>query len=119
MKKSIFRLLFTAIFALGFTAAVFSQDKKTIYYSSLWIKGREIKAQTNSSPKSQEELNKLFNFNSFVDFPNDSISRKYKKIINKKSSLFVVYLSKEYDEKEHLSIERAFFKSNLPNKKMI
>jgi len=119
MKKSIFRLLFTAIFALGFTAAVFSQDKKTIYYSSLWIKGREIKAQTNSSPKSQEELNKLFNFNSFVDFPNDSISRKYKKIINKKSSLFVVYLSKEDDEKELLSIERGVFKANLTNKKMI
>ena len=121
MKFSIPRLLLITTILIGFNNFTFSQQNNLTFKDYLWIKGIQNNNSTIDSIEFQSEdwLKKQFNFNPIVDFSKDTILKKYKNIVNKKSSLFVVFRSKSNEEIQLTAIERGTFKSTLSNKKMI
>ena len=121
MKFSISQLLLTTIILIGFNNFMFSQQENLTYKDCLWIKGIESNSGTMDSLKlkSEDILKKQLNFNPIVDFSKDKILKKYKNIVTKKSTLFVVFKSNEEAENILLTIQRGSFKATLSNKKII
>ena len=119
MKISITQLLFTIIILLGFNSYMFSQVKSSLLKDCLWIKGSEANIiSADSLNISADLLKKTLNFNPIVDFSKDNISKKYKNLITKKGSLFVVFKSNHTDENILLTVQRANIKATLTNIKM-
>jgi hypothetical protein len=120
MKFSISQLLLTAFILIGFNNFMFSQQKNLTFKDCLWIKGIENNSTIDSIKlKSEDLLKKQLNFNPIVDFSKDKILKKYKNIVTKKSTLFVVFKSNEVAENGLLTIQRGSFKATLNNKKII
>jgi len=120
MKISTTQLLFTLTFLVGLNGFIFSQVKTSFLKDCLWIKGNEANAFSVDSINSNSEnlLKKTLNFNSVVDFSKDKINKKYKNLITKKGSLFVVFRSNHEDENILLTVQRGITKSILTTKKM-
>lgn len=121
MKISISLFLITISFLLGCGDAAFSQEKKSFFDGSLWIKGNELNAKSASkvNPNTDKELNKYFNFNPIVDFSKNEILKNNNNIIKKQSSLFVVFRSTAEEENNLLKIERGPFSASLSTKKIV
>lgn len=120
MRSANFKLLLAIILFFCYGGNVFSQVKKTLFNNCLWIKNENQVVKNESNLINQElELKKYFNFNPAVDFSKDKIVKKYKNLVTKNSSLFVVFKSASKEENNLLSIERGSFKSSLSNEKIV
>lgn len=122
MKNTIFKFVFGFILSVLSTNLVFSQEHKNILKDALWLKPIESNQIINIKLENSNDENfnnKYFNFNPIIDFSRDKVLKKYKNIVNKKSSLFIVFKSKSNEEIQLTAIERGAFKSTLSNKKMI
>lgn len=121
MKIYFSLFLLTTTFLLGFGDAAFSQEKKSFFDGSLWIKGTESNPKTayKLNPDNEKEINKYFNFNPIVDFSKNEILKKHNNLIKKKSSLFVVFRSSSSEENNLLKIERGPFKASLTTTKLL
>ena len=112
------KILIAFFITFSFTNT-FSQSKTTFCDNCLWIKGKE---QTNSSTINIEVIeeikNSQLNFNPTIDFKNDKILNKYKNLVTKKFTFFIVLKSLAKDEKLLLSFNRSSSKSSLSNTKM-
>lgn len=114
-----FHRIFTLSFLLFIGNNAFSQEKNHSK-NYFWIKNQESKSERNkNSSNDEEDSKKYFNFNPVVDFAKNKIEKKYKKIITKNASFFVVYKSDTNQENILILMERGSFKSSLSNKKLI
>ncbi len=109
------------IFFLVNTFSLFSQDFDVLRKNTLWIKSNDSLVLNSLNSKLNEELdlNKFFNYNPYVNFSKDKILKKYKNIVTKSFSLFVVFKSSTREENILLSLERGSYKSTLSNKKVV
>ena len=64
------------------------------------------------------KLTNQFNFNPIINFSKDKTDRRYKNIVSKNSSLFIVLKSDSNEENTLLTLERGTFKISLSNKKI-
>ncbi|MBY0486141.1 MAG: hypothetical protein K2P85_02965, partial [Flavobacteriaceae bacterium] len=121
ITSSLAKLFFTCTIYFCCVTIIFSQEKKTLLNGCLWLKGVEYKTENYTTPVNEEELalRKYFNYNPCIDFSKDEILKKYKNLITKSSSLFVVFKSSSREETILLSMERGSFKATLSNKKML
>lgn len=109
LKTCVISLLFFFQFSLA-------QQQQEILGSTLWIKNQE--QVLNSANTEEMALKNYFNFNPVIDFSKSGSLKTIKNIVNKQSSLFVVFKSSEDQENGVLSIERPGFKAFLTNKNM-
>jgi hypothetical protein len=117
MKYSISQLFQTFIVLAFFCNYTFSQEKKSFFDGYLWIKGTDNKEKINNLQES--ELRKQFNFNPIIDFSKDKVLKKYKNLVSKNSSLFLVFKSTSNEENILFSLERGSFKAYLSNQKVV
>lgn len=107
-------------FLFFYSINVFSQEKDSFFNDCLWVKANNSIIRSNQKVNNKEsELKNCFNFNSIVDFSKDKIERKYKNLVTKNSSLFVVLKSDSKEENILLSLERGSFKTSLSNQKIV
>mgnify|MGYP000496981623 CR=1 FL=1 len=98
-KYIITRFLFTIALILCYCDTTLSQVKHLPKDGSLSIKGKE-KSDSHLSNESEQHLQNYLIYNPKVDFSRDTILKKYKNIVGKKASLFVVLKCKSKEEKQ-------------------
>ncbi len=111
-KKCIFFALFFIVFI---SSTLFSQSKKEIFGSTIWLK-TETK---NSDTKLETKTSELLNFNPQINLLDESFSKKIKNSIQKQSSLFLVFKTDNKDETNFILLERTNFKTLITSKKII
>lgn len=108
------KYLFCIVLFLCFTA-IYSQEKKQILNSALWIKSPDIpQTQLDGRAINQEKgLKNYFNFNPIIDFTKDKIKKDFKNLVKNESTLFVVIKSPSKEDNAVLvmqkGIEKIFF----------
>jgi hypothetical protein len=131
--KNTLTLLILLVFAFSFGQRLTSNQTKraicldctekstTFCNDCLWIKGSEIDETTEDSlnNKNEDHLKKQLNFNPVINFSKDKILKKYKNVVNKKSTLFIVFKSNEKIENNLMTIQSERFKAILNNKKLL
>jgi hypothetical protein len=99
---------------------IHSQERKEVFNSALWIKN-EARPRSSSGDailKSEQELKKYFNFNPIIDFSKDNLRNKFRNIVKKQSTVFVVFENASRDENPILSIEVGGIKTQFTSKKI-
>jgi len=112
---------FSLLAVLLCNSMLFAQENSSFFDGYLWIKGSETEIKVNPTVPNLEalKLKKYLNFNPSVDFSKDSVSRKYKNLVSKSSSLFIVFKCNSKEENLLFSLERGSFKSRLSNQKIV
>lgn len=83
--------LFSIIFILiSFNTKMYSQESKFYLNGCLWLKNSE-KGNGITELTRDSVFNNNFNFNPIIDFSKEDIAQKYKNIVTKEGSLFVVF----------------------------
>jgi hypothetical protein len=120
-KQSVFNPVFIySVILLCFFSCISAQEKKDIYSSSIWIKGvNPPESGINDENLSREnELAKYFNFNPGIDFTKDKIQKKFKGVIEKSSSLFIVFKSDGKDPVDLFSLKNGSSLTTVSNQKI-
>lgn len=120
MKSLNFKLFLAFISLFFYGGNAYSQEKKSLFKDCLWIKNEksEIKSVSHLT-NDDNDLKRYFNFNPVVDFSKDKIVKKYKKIVTKTSSLFVVFKSASKEENILFLMERGSFNASISNQKIV
>lgn len=114
MKASYVKLILCLIICLGVNMSTYSQYKLEKIQNLLWLKGVLVDTIVDKNLETNQH-----NYNPIIDFYKDSIQKKYKNLIEKKSNLFIVYKSNLKSENNLFSIERDLFKIDISNKNFI
>ncbi|WP_291151828.1 T9SS type A sorting domain-containing protein [Flavobacterium sp. UBA7680] len=113
------KYVFNTILFLCFTT-IYSQEKKQILDSGLWIKSSDtpLKKPSDSTLNKERALKKHFNFNPVVDFTKDKIKKNFKNIVKKESTLFMVIKSPSKEDNTVLIMEKGGDKTFFTTKKI-
>ena len=106
---------FALIFILFICTTLFSQSKKEIFGSTIWLKTEN----NNFDTKLETKTSGLLNFNPQINLIQESFTKKIKNSIQKQSSLFLVFKTDNKDETNLILLERTNFKSLITSKKII
>ncbi len=109
------RFFIASIYFLFISFTLFSQSKKEIFGSTIWLKTDN----NNSDSKLETKTSELLNFNPQINLNQESFSKKIKNSIQKQSSLFLVFKTYSKDETNFILLERTNFKSLITSKKII
>lgn len=111
--------LFSVIFLLlSFNTKMYSQESKFYLNGCLWLKNSE-KGNGITELIRESEFNNNFNFNPIIDFSKKEIAQKYKNIVTKEGSLFVVFKSNSKEENVLFSLNKGTLKTTITNKKLV
>ena len=121
MKKTTLTLFLFTYVSILFNNNANAQSVDKIYGSTLWI--CQNNATTDSLQKQINNTNTqipyLLNFQKPIKLKEFKISQKNHNLINKESSLFVVFQSSNKDENELLMMQVSNYKATLSNQKIV
>lgn len=112
MKCSKFKLLtILTLINCSFLNA-FSQETSSFFKEGLWIKSKSSDTITNGE---ENRENNYLNFNEFIDFSKNKSSKRFKNLVSKSSSLFIVFKSISEEEISILSLKFGSSKTLISN----
>ncbi|MEO8235767.1 MAG: T9SS type A sorting domain-containing protein [Flavobacterium sp.] len=109
--KSTFKFCLLSIL---FSQILFSQENKTIYESTVWIKNN-----TDYSKNESSQNNLFFNFNKVIPFSSGIITKKIKNCSINEMSLFLVYKSSNEEEQNLIQLQKGKNKTFISSKRII
>jgi hypothetical protein len=109
--KSTFKFCLLSIL---FSQILFSQENKTIYESTVWIKNN-----TDYSKNESSQNNLFFNFNKVIPFSSGVITKKIKNCSINEMSLFLVYKSSNEEEQNLIQLQKGKNKTFISSKRII
>lgn len=119
MKYSVSQLFQTFIVFIFFCNYTFSQENKSFLNNCLWIKGNCEEPKEIFNKDLHIKLINQFNFNPIINFSKDKIAQKYKNLVTKNASLFMVFKSSSKEENILFSLERGSFRTSISNQKIV
>lgn len=111
MNRLVFLFISTVI-----TFAASAQQNNELLKNSVWLKKN---IQDTVSAKRAKSVQNLLNFNEHLNVKQQEGRQAYKSVVNRQSSLFVVYKTADDKENDLLLLQAGVFKTIVTNKKLI